>query len=162
MFSNPTFWVAVSFVLFFLLVWKAGAFKTMLLSLDARGEKIAADLAEAKRLRTEAEAILADYEAKRRAAEKEAKAIVKAAKEDAERLLHEAETKLNDFVVRRTAAAEEKIAQAELSAAAEVRLAAGEAALKASQYILQQTLTGKAQDAFLSESIKDVARHLNS
>src|SRR5690606_32779890 len=51
--------------------------------LDSRSQAIAKELHEARRLREEAEALLADYETKRAAAETEAQAIVEAAKEQA-------------------------------------------------------------------------------
>lgn len=161
MLANTTFWVAVGFVIFFAIVWKAGAFQGMAGALDKRSARIKHELEEAERLRKEAEALLAEYEQKRRAAESEAKAIVRAAKAEAERLAKETEEKLNDFVTRRTAAAEARIAQAETQAFAEVRAAAADAAVMASETILRQTLTGKAADDLLGRSIADLKGKLN-
>lgn len=161
MFENPTFWVAVAFVIFMGLLWKLGVFGSLASALDKRGEQIAADLAEARRLRDEAEALVKEYETRRRAAESEAKAIVKAAKLEAERLAAEAEAKLADFVNRRTAAAETKIAQAEANAFAEVRAAAADAALKVSEAILRETMAGKGGDAVLDRAMNEVKAQLN-
>ena len=47
-----------------------------------------------------------------------------------------------DFVKRRTASAEAKIAQAEAQASAEVRAAAVDAAIKASERVLRDEITG--------------------
>ncbi len=159
--QDTNFWVGIGFAVFMAIVWKAGAFSAFGTSLDARGERIARELQEATRLREEAEALLAEYEAKRRAAESEAKAIVRAAKTEAERLAQETEAKLNDFVARRTAAAEERIAQAENQAFADVRTAAAEAAVKAAELILRDSVSGKAGDAVLAQSIADVKSRLN-
>lgn len=161
MLENSTFWVAVSFVIFFAILWKAGVFGMIAAALDKRGEQVAAELAEARRLRDDAEALVKEYEVKRRAAESEAKAIVKAAKLEAERLAAEAEAKLADFVNRRTAAAETKIAQAEAQAFAEVRAAAAEAALKMSEAILRESVAGKDGDAVLDRAMKEVKAQLN-
>ena len=94
MFLTPEFWVFVSFVIFLAIVWKVGGFKTMAGGLDARGERVRAELAEAQRLREEAQALLREYEAKRAAAEKEAADIVASAREEANRLAQETQDKM--------------------------------------------------------------------
>ncbi|MFY8153073.1 MAG: ATP F0F1 synthase subunit B, partial [Hyphomicrobiales bacterium] len=139
-----TVWVGVAFVIFFAILAYFGVPKAIVAALDARGEKVAQELAEARRLRLEAEKLLAEYEAKRKAAETEAASIVAAANEEAKRLAAEAETKLNDFVARRTKSAEEKIALAESQAEAEVRAAAAEAATKAAELLIRSQVGGKA------------------
>jgi F-type H+-transporting ATPase subunit b len=162
MLSNPTFWVGVAFLLFFAILYYYGVPGTLLNSLDRRGQRIADELAEARRLRTEAEALLRDYESKRAAAEREAADIVSNARDEAERLARETQEKMADFVKRRTAAAEAKIAQAESQAAAEVRAAAVEAAVKASERVLRSEITGPAAEALLTSSLGDVRKKLNS
>ncbi len=72
-------------------------------ALDARGQKIQADLDAAAKLREEATALLAEYQKKRKAAEAEAENIVAAAKREAEALAAEARQKTEEFVARRTA-----------------------------------------------------------
>lgn len=161
LFANTTFWVGVGFAAFFLLVWKAGAFGTLASGLDARAVQIAKDLAEARRLREEAEALVKEYEAKRRSAEAEAKAIVKAAKVEAERMATEAEAKLSAFIDRRTAAAEAKIAQAETQAFADVREAAADAAIKVAETILREQAAGKSGDELLTRGLTQVKAQLN-
>ena len=86
------FWVAVAFFIFIGIVWKMGAFNALVSGLDNRGDKIRAELADARSLREEAQRVLADYQKKRQAAEAEAESIVSAAREEAERLLkHDAD-----------------------------------------------------------------------
>jgi F-type H+-transporting ATPase subunit b len=161
MLSNPTFWVAVSFVIFMGIVVKAGAVKSITEALDARGRKIADDLAEAKRLRAEAEALLAEYEGKRKAAEREAAEIVATAKTDAERMAKDAEAKLADFIARRTKAVEVKIAQAEAQATADVKAAAADAAAAAAEQILRGAMSGKAGADAIAAGLADVRKRLN-
>ena len=156
-----TVWVGVGFVLFFALLGYLGVHRTVLAGIDARGEKIAAELNEAKRLREEAEALLASFESKRKQAEADAAAIVAQAKNDAERMAQEAETKLAEFVKRRTAQAEQKIAQAEAQAAADVRAAAADAAVVASEAILRQQTTGAAGDNFVRAGLSNLKGRLN-
>jgi F-type H+-transporting ATPase subunit b len=159
--SDPEFWVAVAFVIFIVLMARLGAFKTLLNGLDKRGARIAAELGEAKRLRQEAEALLASYEKRRHEAEAEAAAIIAQAKVEAERLAKEAETKLADFVTRRQKAAEQKITQAEADATREVRNAAAEAAIRASEAILRRRSQGPAGLGLLTKSLDEIKSKLN-
>jgi F-type H+-transporting ATPase subunit b len=162
MLSNPTFWVGVAFVIFLGVLYYYGVPKTMLNSLDARSKRIADELAEARRLRQDAERLLKEYETKRKAAEQEAADIVSTAREEAERLARETEEKMADFVRRRTATAEAKIAQAEAQASAEVRAAAVDAAVRASERVLRTQLTGQAAEDLVTSSLGAVRTKLNS
>jgi F-type H+-transporting ATPase subunit b len=58
---EPEFWVAVSFFLFVGLVLYLGVHKKIAAALDTRATQIKKELGEAKRLREEAEKVLADY-----------------------------------------------------------------------------------------------------
>lgn len=156
-----TFWVGVSFFIFLGILTYFGVPKAIVAALDGRGEKVAQELAEARRLRMEAEKLLAEYEAKRKAAETEAASIIAAAGEEAQRLAAEAEAKLNDFVTRRTKSAQEKIAQAESQAEADVRAAAAEAATKAAEIIIRAQVGGKAGDALFAAGLDEVKAKLN-
>ena len=114
-------------------------------SLDDRAARIKAELDEAKKLKEEAAALLADYQRKRGEAEHEAADIIAGAKAEAERLAADAKAKLEEFVARRTKLAETKIAQAEAQAAADVRAAAAEAAVAAAEKILAAANQGRAR-----------------
>jgi F-type H+-transporting ATPase subunit b len=161
MLSNPTFWVAVSTAIFVFLALKMGAAKAVTGALDGRAKQISDDLAQAERLRIEAEKLLVEYEGKRKEAEVEAANIIAQAKADAERLAAEAEAKLSDFIKRRTAAAEVKIAQAEAQATSEVRAAAADAAVSAAEQVLRKSMSGKGGDKLLGDSLKDMKGRMN-
>ena len=156
-----TFWVAVGFVIFVGILGYFGVHKTLLSTLDARGQKVADQLAAASALRTEAEKLLVEYEAKRIAAEKEAATIIDEAKAEAERIRVDQEAKLADFVTRRTKMAEQKIAQAEASATSEVRAAAADAAVRAAGIILSGQAKGKIADDLIMAGLKDVKARMN-
>lgn len=156
-----TVWVAVGFVLFFAVLAYFGVPKMLGNALDARARQIEAELAEARRLREEAQALLASFEQKRKDAEKEAASIVEQAKADAQRMAGESEAKMTDFVKRRTAQAEQKIAQAEAQAASEVRATAADAAVKASEAILRTQVAGNAGEALVRAGLSDMKGRLN-
>jgi F-type H+-transporting ATPase subunit b len=155
------FWVAVAFVIFVGVLGYVQAHKRLVKSIDDRRERIKAELDEARRLKAEAEALLATYRRKQQEAEREAETIVASAKAEAERLAAEAETKIEEFVARRTKMAESKIAQAEAQALADVRSAAAELAVAAAEKILTRTVKDTVADDLLAKGIADFRAKLN-
>jgi len=155
------FWVAVAFVIFVLILLRLGVHKKAVTALDTRAARIASELDEARKLRDEAQAILAESEKKRRQAEQDAQDIIAGARAEAERVAAEAKAKAEEFVARRTAMAQQRIAQAESQAVAEVRAAAAEAAVAASEKVLTQTVQGKVADDLIGQGIRDVKTKLN-
>ena len=83
------------------------------------------------------------------------------ARVEAEEIAAEAKTRMEEFVIRRTKMAETKIAQAEVQALADVRAAAAEAAVKASEKVLTETVKGKVASDLLSAAIRDVKTRLD-
>ena len=131
-------------------------------ALDQRRARIKAELDEARRLRDEAQTLLAEYQRKNsETPSSEADAIIAGAKAEAERLAAEAHAKLEDFVARRTKMAETKIAQAEAQALADVRNAAAEAAVSAAEKVLAQAAKGKLPTQLIARGIEDVKKKLN-
>jgi len=158
---GPEAWVAIAFICFLGLLAYLGVHRKLIDALDQRQARIKSDLDEAKRLREEAQALLADFERKGRAAESEAEAIIASAKAEAERLAGEAKSRMQDFVTRRTKMAEAKIAQAEAQALADVRSAAADAAVAAAEKILATAAKGKVAEDLLAQGIEDVKKKFN-
>jgi F-type H+-transporting ATPase subunit b len=158
---GPEAWVAIAFLCFLGLLAYLGVHRKLIESLDQRQARIRGDLDEAKRLREEAQALLADFERKGRAAESEAEAIIASARAEAERLATEAKSRMEDFVARRTKMAETKIAQAEAQALADVRSAATDAAVAAAEKILSTAAKGKVAEDLLAKGIEDVKKKFN-
>jgi F-type H+-transporting ATPase subunit b len=161
MFEDPEFWVLLAFVIFLGILVKFGVPKMALSALDERSDRIKQALDEAQRLRSEAQAVLAQYQKKRVEAEKEAQAIIVNARIEAERLAGEAKGKVEEFIARRTKMAESKIGQAEAQALADVHAAAADAAVAAAEKILVQTTHGAAADSLIANGIRDVKAKLN-
>jgi F-type H+-transporting ATPase subunit b len=155
------FWVAVAFVIFVGVLGYFGVHKTLVKGIDDRRDRIKAELDEARRLKEEAQALLAGYQRKQQEVEREAQAIIAGAKAEAERLAAEAAAKMEEFVARRTKMAEDKIGQAEAQALADVRSAAAEAAVAAAGSILARTVKDKVADNLLAEGIADLEAKLN-
>ncbi|MBV8567442.1 MAG: ATP F0F1 synthase subunit B, partial [Methylobacteriaceae bacterium] len=143
---SAEFFVLLGFIIFVLLLAYFGAHRTVFNALDARARRIEGELAEAKRLREEATAVLASFEKKRAEAEAEAAGIIAQARAEAEMLAKETEARMTDFVARRSKQAEAKIALAEAQATADVKAAAAEAAVQAAEAVLKNDIKGPAAD----------------
>jgi F-type H+-transporting ATPase subunit b len=159
--AETEIWVALGFLIFLGLLAYLGAFRKLTDALDGRRARIQSDLNEARKLREEAQALLAEFERKGREAEGEAAAIIAGAKAEAERLAAEAKSRMEEFVARRTKMAEAKIVQAEAQAVADVRSAAADAAVAAAEKILSTAVKGKVAEDFLAQGIEDVKNRFN-
>ncbi len=155
------FWVAVSFFAFLLIVlyYKVPSMITKIL--DERAETIRKEIDEARRLREDAQKLLADYQQKHRSAGQEAEAIVEEARREAEAFAQETRAGLKDTLERRTKLAEDKIARAEAQAVDEVRAAAVEMAIAAAEKILRERAAGAAGTALIDQGIRDLKGRLN-
>jgi F-type H+-transporting ATPase subunit b len=158
---DNTFWALAGLIVFLGIVAYMKVPAMIGTALDARGDKIRADLDEAKRLREEAAALLVEYQNKRKQAELDAVDIVKAAKRDAEALAADAKVKTEEFVKRRTAMAEQKIAQAESDAVNAVRASAIDVAIAAAARILGGKPSEKLNADMFKQSLSDVKARLN-
>jgi len=159
-YEHPTFWVAVAFVLFFVLFGKkmVGVIGAML---DERSAAILSQIDEATRLREEAQDMLASYEKKQHEALKEAESIVKAAKEEALRLAAEASEQLDHNLKRSEQLASDRIAQAQAQAIAEVKGMAVDIAMSASKRILESDISATKANALVDDAIKNLETKLN-
>ena len=157
---DAAFWATISLLVFLGVVIYLKVPGMIGKALDGRIKAIEGELAEAERLRQEAKFLLEEYEAKRQAATTEAEGIVAAAREEAFRLTAEAKTSLEALIARRTKAVEDKIAQAESQAIAEVRARSADVAVEAARVLLTKQMSQKG-GALIDAAIKDVGTKLN-
>ncbi|MDQ3080164.1 MAG: F0F1 ATP synthase subunit B [Pseudomonadota bacterium] len=121
-------------------------------SLDAKIATIRAQLDEAKALRAEAEALKAEYEAKAKAADADAAAMVERAHAEAQGIIAKAGTDAEALIARREAMAEAKIAAEERSAISALRTATAQAATAAAAKLI-----GERNDAANDAKLVDQA-----
>ena len=159
--QDPSLWVGLAFLIVVGLFWKMGVHKSMGASLAKRSQKIADELVQARKLREEAQEILAQYQRRQREAEEEAKGIIEQAKRDAERLAAESRDKINEQIDRRAKAAEEKIARAEAQAIAEVQGQVADLAIETARTIISQRMDQGAQSALVEKAISELRGKLH-
>jgi F-type H+-transporting ATPase subunit b len=158
---DATFWAFIGLILFLVLVAYLKVPGMMAKALDERADKIRDELAEAKRLREEAQHLLAEYQRKRKEAEAEAASIVAAAEREAAALTAEAKQKTEEFVARRNALSEQKIKQAETEAVNAVRAAAVDLAIAAAEKVLAKKSDEAVQQTLFKASLGEVKSRLN-
>lgn len=158
---DESFFVALSFATVIGAFIYFGLPKKLMQSLDEKSSEIAKELDEARNLRVEAEKVLADYEAQRKQAEKQAEEIVAAAKQTAERTAAEAREAMQGAIERRAKQAEEKIARAEEQLQKDVRVAITALAVEAAAQLVASGLSKTTAQKLVDDSISDIGSQLN-
>ena len=132
----------------------------LLAALDAKSAEIANELDEARRLLEEAEALLADYETRRKSAEQQAEEIVTEARETAQRLAEEARVAMQAQLERRTQQAESKIARAEEQLVGEVRAAITRLAVDAAVHLIEAGMSAQQANTLIEQNISELKDRL--
>jgi F-type H+-transporting ATPase subunit b len=160
-FRDPEFWVLVSFVLFVVLfgtrLWKAIA-----AILDGRADAIRTELAEAAKLRAEAEQMLRDAQAARAAALDEARALVQSARAEAARVGQAAHEEAENAAKRRERMALDRIEAAEKAAVTEMRQTAADIAVQAARAVIAQTLSSDDDAEIVDRAIASLPQALRA
>lgn len=158
---DASFWALVGLIIFLGIMAYIKVPAMMAGALDKRADQIRNELEQAKKLREEAQQLLAEYQRKRKEAEAEAASILSAAEKEAAILREEAKAKTEEYVSRRTAMAEQKIQQAEADAINEVRASAVDLAVAAAQKLIGDKVDSKANNALFKASLDDLKTRLN-
>lgn len=159
--GDTALWVLLAFIVVIGVFIRFGVPGMITGSLDKRANRIADEINDARKMREEAQELLAQYQRRQREAEEEAAAIIEQAKKDAKIIAAEARDKMNEQLARRTKAAEDKIARAEAQALAEVRGRAADVAIAAARDIIRERMDQGAQNAFIDRAIADIRGKLN-
>lgn len=157
---DPTFWVAVAFVGFILLVRKPVG-KAVSGALDKRSAQIRDELDEAVRLREEAQLMLLAYQKKQREYLQEAEEILSQTREDAERMMQQAEADLQDSLEKRKRLGMEKIAQAERQAVQDVQNHMVDIAAAAARTIIERQIVAGSDNDLVTSAISEIERKLH-
>ena len=157
--ADPHTWVLLSTFVFVVIAWVKGK-QPLLNLLDTRTARIKHDLDEAARLRSEAEAVLADYQKKHRDAVATAQKIIDNAQESVVLMQKDAEAKLAENLKRRETLLLERIARAEAAAVQELRQQAADIAANAAGKLLAEAMD-KRDAKLVEEAIAALPARLN-
>jgi len=160
-FGEAGLYVMIAFLIVIGVFARAGVHKMIVSGLDKRAQKIADEINEARKMREEAQELLASYQRRQREAEEEAAGIIEQAKKDAKRMAAEARAKIEEQTERRIKAAEDKIARAEAQALSEVRGQTADLAIEAARVIIRERMEQGAQGPFIDRAIAGLRDKLN-
>lgn len=152
---------AISFVIFFAILWRYNVHGFVLGALDARAERIRGELDDAKRLREEAQTLLASFERRHKEVEGLAADIVARAKEDSAIAAAEARKELARAIDRRLRVATDQIEAAEVAAMRDVKDRAVAVAVAAAGDVIRASLTADAANARIDAAIREAGARLN-
>jgi F-type H+-transporting ATPase subunit b len=153
LFSDPEFYVLLAVAIFLVVVWKPMR-RAIVGALDSRAERI-------RHLRDEAQQALAAYQRQQREGAAEAQAIIAHAKEEAERIAAQSLRDLENTLSRRQQLAQERIAQEEAKAVAEIRAIAVDVAISASRQVIAASLDARRGAALIDDAIAALPRQLH-
>ena len=126
-FASQIFWLAISFVVLYLLMAKVGLPRVGA-AIEARRRRREGDLDRAAQLRREAEAVVAAYESARAGAREQAQTTIRETTERLAAAAAERQRELAAVLAERTRAAEREIAAAKERALADIRGVAADVA----------------------------------
>ena len=155
MYFDETAWVAIAFILFFVLVWKKGK-KAILSLLDERSSLIEQELNEAKSLKEEALEELRLALQNQKNVSDEAENLIKDAKETAKKIQEEANLKSLEMIKRKEEQAKQKILSLEAEAINNIKDITSHIVIETSKIYIKNKLDNKENINLISKSSKEI------
>jgi len=118
---DATFWVAISFFIFFAILIYLKVPQKINNSLADKINEIKKELEEAEKLKEEAKNLFADYENKIDKSKKETKEIIDSAKKESEKAIIEKTKKFHQIIEERKKSTEQKIVQMKENALKDIK-----------------------------------------
>jgi len=152
--SPLLFWSIVSFGVLLFFLYKYGL-PTIIEALDARERTIRDNLAEAERLRKEAQEKLEQYQLQIRETRSEAEGIIEEAKRENQRLLEENERRLRQESENMISQARHEISREKQEASQEIRRETAQLVLLATERVLQRSLTDADHQRLIEQALEE-------
>ena len=155
MYFDETAWVAIAFILFFVLVWKKGK-KAILSLIDERSFLIEKELNEAKSLKEEALEELRLALQNQKNVSDEAENLIKNAKETAKKIQEEANLKSIEIIKRKEEQAKQKILSLEAEAIKNIKEITSSIVIESSKTYIKNNLDNKENINLISKSSNEI------
>ena len=157
--NDPQIWVAVSFLLFFIifgsLLWKK--FSNFL---DNRINDISEEILVASNLHQEAKNLLSEEKKKLQGLDSEINIIIEEGKLKAQNLYNESKEKINKEIMKLEKSAKEKIKYLENEAVIEIQNKISKHSIKMTEKFLEETLSKEDHSEMISNSINELEKTL--
>ncbi len=155
MFSDPQFWVAVSFILFIAAIFNPVR-KILTSNLDAKINEIKDKIDEIENIKNEAQKALDELKERETKVEKEIQNLKLESEKKILELKDLTATKLRDQIEKRKKLAENKIEQLLRDTNSSIKNYISDIAIKTTTYILQNNLTKEKKSELINKSIQDL------
>ena len=155
-----TFLLLVALIILGVVIWKTGMHNMILGLLDGHADKVRNELDEAKKLREEAQSLLAEHQKKLSGGEEHAKKIAAQAEAETKRMMERHEADLKASLKRREDQAMARIAQEEAKALQEVRNRTADLAIRTTGRLLTDKMAGAQGKSLLDDAIGEVSQKL--
>ena len=162
---DATFWVAVSFFIFFGILIYLKIPQKINSSLTDQINEIRNELGEAEKLKIEAKTLLSDYENKIDKSKKETKEIINLAKKDSEKIILEKMEKFHQIMENKKKNAEQKIVQMKENALKDIKNISVKVSMEAVEHLIKKSIDKNKLEKFYTKSLeqaKTSLKHLRS
>ena len=157
--NDPQIWVAVSFLLFFLifgsLIWKK-----LSNFLDNKISAISQEILLANNLHQEAKNLLSEEKKRLQGLDNEINIILEEGKLKAQNLYNESKEKINKEIMKLEKSAKEKIKYLENEAVIEIQNKISKHSIKLTEKFLEETLSKKDHSEMINNSINELEKTL--
>ena len=157
--NDPQIWVAVSFLLFFIIfgsfIWKK--FSDFL---DSKINDISQEILEASNLHKEAKNLLSEEKKRLQGLDNEINIIIEEGKLKAQNLYNESKEKINKEIIKLEETAKEKIKYLENEAVTEIQNKISKYSIKLTEKFLEETLNKEDHSEMISKSINELEKTL--
>ena len=165
MIIDATFWVAVSFFIFFGILIYLKIPQKINSSLADQINEIRNDLGEAEKLKIEAKTLLSDYESKIDKSKKETKEIINLAKNDSEKIILEKMKKFHQIMENKKKTAEQKIVQMKENALKDIKNISVKISMEAVRHLIKKSIDKNKLEKFYTNSLeqaKTALKHIKA
>jgi F-type H+-transporting ATPase subunit b len=154
--TDELLWGSITFVLLLIGIWKVGL-PAIKKGMDARSERIRADLSAAEDAKSEAVGVLDKYRADLADAKAEAGRIIDAARQAADALKRDQETRLQAELAELRSKAAADVEAAKVQAIADLRGEVAQLAIGAAEVVVGHSLDQATQVQLIEDYINQVA-----
>ena len=159
---DATFWVAISFLLFLVLLFYFKVPQKIDQSLNESIKVIKGDIEHAEKLKDEAKNILSDYDSKLSKSKVEIKKMLEEAEKQAEQNIIKTNEEFHIVIENRKKTAEDKIKQMKLQAVRDIKNSAVEIAVNSVEKIIKNSIDKKKLDKIYISSVDEAKKILKN
>ena len=151
---DATFWIAISFFIFFAILIYLKVPQKMNNSLTDKINEIKKELEEAEKLKEEAKNLFADYENKIDKSKKETKEIIDSAKKESEKAIIEKTKKFHQIIEERKKSTEQKIVQMKENALKDIKNISVKISIEAVENLIKNSIDKNKLENLYNKSLE--------